>query len=139
MFPGRLSRVVLLGALFCACGKSGAAIIDGLDGGPDGAIASRDGAPDGVGVSFDARPNADSSTAAPFAGTNADSFRSNTTSGYYVDAVLGSDTNDGKSATTPWKTLGRVHDVVLKAGDVVHLARGSVWEHQQILDRKSVV
>jgi hypothetical protein len=112
--------------------------MDGLDGGPDSAIPSRDDAPTGDGASFDARTKADSLASTPFAGASVDSFRSNTTSGYYVDAVLGSDTNDGKSASTPWKTLGRVHDVVLKAGDVVHLARGSVWEHQQILlDNKS--
>lgn len=52
---------------------------------------------------------------------------------YYVDAVNGNDSANGRSPATAWKTLGKIHTVVLKPGDVVRLARGSVWTKQQIL------
>ena len=52
---------------------------------------------------------------------------------YYVDANLGNDSNNGTSAATAWKTLGAIHNKVLGPGDVVYLARGSVWTNQQIL------
>jgi hypothetical protein len=50
---------------------------------------------------------------------------------YYVDANRGN--NNGTSSVTAWKTLAAVHNKVLGPGDVVYLARGSVWTLQQIL------
>ncbi len=62
------------------------------------------------------------------------SFRSDPAApAYYLDAARGNDTNDGRSPASPWKTLDRLHAVVLKPGDVVRLARGSVWKNQCIL------
>lgn len=59
---------------------------------------------------------------------------------YYIDANSGSDTADGRSPQTAWKTLDRLHHdkvtntrVTLKPGDVVRLKRGSVWANQHIL------
>ena len=50
-----------------------------------------------------------------------------TASAYYVDSVLGSDSNAGTSRSTPWRTLGRLAPVTLRPGDRVLLARGSSW------------
>lgn len=62
------------------------------------------------------------------------SFRSEpSASAYYIDGVGGNDGNDGRSPASAWKTLDRLHSVVLKPGDVVRLARGSVWRNQCIL------
>ena len=73
------------------------------------------------------------------AGPGVDAYRPPASApGYYVDSVNGSDTADGRSPSTAWKTLGRIHNVVLVPGDVVRLARGSVWAYQHILlDNKS--
>src|SRR6266536_1041657 len=39
---------------------------------------------------------------------------------YYVDAAVGSDSNDGKTTSTAWHTLCHVnYDVTLNPGDVV--------------------
>ncbi|MBK9990353.1 MAG: putative Ig domain-containing protein [Verrucomicrobia bacterium] len=46
---------------------------------------------------------------------------------YYVDSVHGLDSNDGKSTAKAWKTITKLNAATLKAGDVVRLARGSVW------------
>lgn len=52
---------------------------------------------------------------------------------YYVDAVNGVDSHTGRSAAQAWKTLDQLHSVTLQPGDVVRLARGSVWTNQHIL------
>lgn len=52
---------------------------------------------------------------------------------YYVDATLGKDTHDGKSATVsgttigPWQTLGKISSAFLLPGDKVLLKCGEVW------------
>lgn len=46
---------------------------------------------------------------------------------YYIDSENGSDSNDGLSADSPWKTLGRASDVVYSAGDSILLKRGSYF------------
>lgn len=52
---------------------------------------------------------------------------------YYVDSVNGSDDSDGRSPAAAWKTLDKLHGAVLQAGDVIRLARGSVWVNQHLL------
>ena len=47
--------------------------------------------------------------------------------GYYVDSVKGLDSNDGLSSAKPWQTMAKLNAATLKAGDIVRLARGSVW------------
>lgn len=49
-----------------------------------------------------------------------------------MNALTGNDAADGKSAATAWKTLTKLNSVDLNPGDVVHLARGSVWENEGI-------
>ena len=62
-----------------------------------------------------------------------DSYRSSpSAAAYYIDANNGNDKSDGRSKETAWKTLDRLHRVVLVPGDVVRLARGSVWEFQNL-------
>lgn len=51
---------------------------------------------------------------------------------YYVDARLGDDLRDGLSSATAWKTLDRLRQARLGPGDVVRLARDSVWAQQNI-------
>ncbi len=52
---------------------------------------------------------------------------------FYIDSSLGSDQNDGRAAAAssggsgPWRTLGRLMQSDLKAGDSVTLACSSVW------------
>jgi hypothetical protein len=54
----------------------------------------------------------------------------NPTANYYVDSVNGNDLADGKTASTPWKSLSKVNALTLKPGTIVSLARGSVWKEQ---------
>jgi hypothetical protein len=49
---------------------------------------------------------------------------------YYVDNVNGSDSNDGKSTYTPWKTIKKVNSFYFKAGDIIKFKRGGVWREQ---------
>ncbi|MFZ6027973.1 MAG: choice-of-anchor Q domain-containing protein [Chloroflexota bacterium] len=51
---------------------------------------------------------------------------------YYVDSVHGDDDADGRSPVTAWKTLKRLHRVALGPGDVVRLARDSVWQDESL-------
>lgn len=51
---------------------------------------------------------------------------------FYVDNAIGNDGNDGLAASTsgatgPWRTLARLMQSGLAAGDTVQLACGSVW------------
>jgi hypothetical protein len=54
------------------------------------------------------------------------SFNTSTT-GYYVNATNGNDTNDGLSSTSPWKTLSKVNGVTFVPGDRIFLKRGEAW------------
>ena len=46
---------------------------------------------------------------------------------YYIDSVDGSDSNDGLSIRTPWKSHMKAESASLAAGDVVHFKRGSAF------------
>ncbi len=63
-----------------------------------------------------------------------DKYKSNPTSpAYYIDFVNGNDDNDGKSPGKAWKNLDKIHNVKLVPGDIIRLARGSVWKNQCLL------
>jgi parallel beta-helix repeat protein len=49
---------------------------------------------------------------------------------FYVDAVNGSDTNDGKSENTPWKSLDKVNSVTYQPGDKILFRAGNNWTGQ---------
>ena len=46
---------------------------------------------------------------------------------YYVDAKNGSDTNDGKSEETAWKSFDRVNEKTFLPGDKILLKADCVW------------
>ncbi|AFZ67061.1 Ig-like domain-containing protein [Deinococcus peraridilitoris] len=50
-----------------------------------------------------------------------------TTQRYYVDASAGSDSNDGRTPSTAWRTLTPVNNADLNAGDGVYLRRGYAY------------
>ncbi|MET0138234.1 MAG: xylose ABC transporter [Sphingobium sp.] len=54
---------------------------------------------------------------------------------YYVNATLGDDRNDGLSDAKPWRSLAKIRDVPLRAGDAVLLASGSVWKEPLVISR----
>lgn len=49
---------------------------------------------------------------------------------YYVDSILGSDTNDGLSQDTAWKSLSKVSSKAFNPGDVVKFCSGRSWSGQ---------
>ena len=51
---------------------------------------------------------------------------------YYVDANLGRDSNNGTSPATAWKTLNKITQFALSAGDVVRLKRGAQWRERVV-------
>lgn len=50
--------------------------------------------------------------------------------GWFVDAVAGNDANDGRSERTPFATLARLRQSPLETGDLIYLARGSLWREE---------
>lgn len=55
-------------------------------------------------------------------------FAANTT--YYVDAVNGSDSNNGTSTATAWKTLTKVNSTTFQPGDHILFEAGNTWVGQ---------
>ncbi len=52
---------------------------------------------------------------------------------YYVDPDGNDTQNDGKSPSTPWKTLNKVQGFAFQPGDAILLKCGGVWEERLIL------
>ncbi|MBU3199931.1 RICIN domain-containing protein [Clostridium estertheticum] len=48
-------------------------------------------------------------------------------SGYYVDSISGSDSNNGTSTTTPWKTLTKINAITFQPGDKILFKAGGSW------------
>jgi hypothetical protein len=46
---------------------------------------------------------------------------------YYVNAISGSDSNNGTTELTAWKTISKVNSVTLVAGDIVLFSRGQTF------------
>jgi len=55
---------------------------------------------------------------------------------YYVDVVKGDDQNTGTTITTAWKTLSKINQQTLIAGDHLLFHAGQVWEGQLTLIAK---
>jgi hypothetical protein len=49
---------------------------------------------------------------------------------YYVNAVDGVDSNDGRSPETAWQTISKVNQTPLGPGDCVFFKRGQVWREE---------
>jgi parallel beta-helix repeat protein len=51
---------------------------------------------------------------------------------YYVDPA-GSDSNNGLTSSTPWKTISKVNNTLFSAGDSILLKSGAVWREQLLV------
>lgn len=51
---------------------------------------------------------------------------------YFVDAINGSDSNDGWSSVNAWKTIAKVNAASLNPGDRVMFRRGQTWAGTQL-------
>ena len=49
---------------------------------------------------------------------------------YYVDAVEGSDDNDGKSPQSAWKSLAKLNSITINAGNKILFRTGQTWHGQ---------
>jgi hypothetical protein len=49
---------------------------------------------------------------------------------YYVDATSGSDSANGTSDSTPWKTIAKVNSSSFSAGDSILFKKGETWREQ---------
>lgn len=52
---------------------------------------------------------------------------------YYVDGVSGSDSNNGTSTSTAWKTISKVNATALSAGDTVLFKRGQTFNNAALV------
>ena len=68
----------------------------------------------------------------------ADSPKTSTAPGYYVDVTLGNDSNPGTNEQ-PWATLSRAARVALQTGQGLYLRCGRVWRESLVLDAKQLV
>lgn len=53
---------------------------------------------------------------------------------YYVSSSGGKDSNDGKSAASPWASLQRAAKARFKPGDTVHFKSGDLFKGQLVVD-----
>ena len=68
---------------------------------------------------------------------NTASITSNTSRKYYVSSSTGSDSNNGTSSSTPFKTLSKLNSVIASKSNVtVYLKRGDTWRGEQIVTEK---
>ncbi len=49
---------------------------------------------------------------------------------YYIDAVNGNDTNDGKTPQTAWKSLAKLNSIKINAGNKLLFRTGQTWQGQ---------
>lgn len=57
--------------------------------------------------------------------------------GYYVDATAGSDSADGRSPATAWRSLEKVSAATFAPGDTIRFRRGAVWNNSSLAPRGS--
>lgn len=51
---------------------------------------------------------------------------------YWISASTGSDSNNGKSITAPFRSINRIYSERLVSGDKVHLCKGDRWSYSMI-------
>jgi hypothetical protein len=49
---------------------------------------------------------------------------------YYIDSIGGSDSNDGRTQATSWRTFSNVNHTTFAAGDRILLKKGGIWNEQ---------
>lgn len=54
---------------------------------------------------------------------------------YYVSSSVGNDNNDGLSMEKPFKTLDKINNIILKAGDNVLLKRGDQFKAENLMPK----
>lgn len=74
--------------------------------------------------------NGDNSKPFLIANISFENLADRTPDNYYIDAVSGLDSNDGKKPQSPWKNIRRLNQRNFVPGDTVFFSRNSVWfEH----------
>jgi hypothetical protein len=63
-------------------------------------------------------------------GAPANACNGSTSGGYYLDSATGSDSNDGLSPATAWKTLAKINGVTFQPGARICLKAGGSWTGQ---------
>jgi hypothetical protein len=63
-------------------------------------------------------------------GAPANACNGATSGAYYLDSAAGSDSNDGMSPATAWKTLTKINGVTLQPGNKICLKAGGSWTGQ---------
>lgn len=57
---------------------------------------------------------------------------------YYVDAALGSDSNNGLSQSTAWQSLGKIASTTFNKPATIYLKRGDIWRESLILPSSNI-
>jgi|GEM_PF-614727 len=63
---------------------------------------------------------------------------SSSAANYYVDATQGNDSNPGTSASSPWKTLGKIASSTFAPGSFIYLKRNETWNEQLIIPSSGI-
>src|SRR5512133_2573600 len=56
---------------------------------------------------------------------------------YFISSA-GSDANDGRSSSTPWKTIGKLNASALASGDVVSFRSGDTFNGQITMNQSGL-
>lgn len=56
---------------------------------------------------------------------------------YYVDIVSGSDSNNGTSTSTPWRTVAKINSSTFGSGDQILFKRGGTWSGTTLIPPSS--
>lgn len=112
-----LFQLTLVASLLSACGGGGGS----SDPATDASAQSRTWTSTGT-------TSATTSTGTTSSGTTSTAVDVNPAGpGVFIDSVNGNDANDGKTQSTPWKSLSKLVGIKLAAGNGVNLRCGSLW------------
>ena len=78
-------------------------------------------------VDFRVRDSMQASASQTFTITVDAASSSSSYTSYYVDSQIGSDSNNGTSSSSPWRTLAKVNSKSFSAGTHILLKRGDTW------------
>lgn len=71
--------------------------------------------------------------ASPVETNGTTAISNNTSKTYYIDAVGGNDTNEGKSESTAWRTLANVNLRTFTPGDIILFKAGCTWTGERLM------